>query len=155
MSGLYADPEADSAVVRTAMLNAGASRSEVDASLKGRYRSETLRCELRTLSSVLRDLELDHVDLLKIDVEGAELDVLKGMSGIPEDKRPRIVFVEVHGFLHAAAEAQFAASVEGLLSRAGYTLSELSTDGEVPARPSAVWPGRLHVVGRDTVGAAR
>ena len=31
-----------------------------------------------TLDDLYRDLELTRVDLLKIDVEGAELDVLKG-----------------------------------------------------------------------------
>jgi FkbM family methyltransferase len=95
MSGLYADPAADRAVVRTAMLNAGASRDEIDARLEGRYRSETLRCELRTLSSVLRELQLEHVDLLKIDVEGAELDVLEG---IRDEDWPLIrqIVIEVH-----------------------------------------------------------
>jgi FkbM family methyltransferase len=95
MSGFYADPAADSAVVRTAMLNAGASRDEIDARLEGRYRSETLLCELRTLSSVLRELELEHVDLLKIDVEGAELDVLEG---IRDEDWPLIrqIVIEVH-----------------------------------------------------------
>jgi 31-O-methyltransferase len=95
MSGLYADPEADSALVRTAMLNSGAARPEVDASLAGRYRSEILRCELRTLSSVLDELELDHVDLLKIDVEGAELDVLEGIRDA-DWPRIRQIVIEVH-----------------------------------------------------------
>jgi FkbM family methyltransferase len=95
MSGLYADPEADRAVVRTAMRNAGASPDEIDPRLEGRYRRETLRCELRTVSSVLPELELEHVDLLKIDVEGAELDVLEG---IRDEDWPLIrqAVIEVH-----------------------------------------------------------
>lgn len=35
---------------------------------------------VRPLSDVLDDNKLDHVDLLKVDVEGAELDVLRGIS---------------------------------------------------------------------------
>jgi FkbM family methyltransferase len=95
MSGLYSDVEADSAVVRQAMLNSGVSPDEVEASLKGRYRSEILSCELRTLSSALRELELERVDLLKVDVEGAELDVLEG---IREEDWPLIrqIVIEVH-----------------------------------------------------------
>jgi FkbM family methyltransferase len=95
MSGLYADPEADRAVVRTAMLNTGTSREVVDARLEGRYRRETLRCELRTLTSVLRELELDQVDLLKVDVEGGELDVLEGTR---DEDWPLIrqMVIEVH-----------------------------------------------------------
>lgn len=37
-------------------------------------------CEVRTLSHVLREERLERVDLLKVDVEGAELDVLDGIE---------------------------------------------------------------------------
>lgn len=95
MSGLYADPQEDEALVRTCLMNRGHSESTADDKLEGRYRPVLLHCELRTLSSVLREHSLDRVDLLKIDVERAELDVL---SGIEEGDWPRIrqVAVEVH-----------------------------------------------------------
>ena len=95
MSGLYADPETDRALVRTVMLNYGLSEEEADKSLEGRYRAESVSCELRTLSGVLREQGLDWVDLLKIDVERAELDVLLGLRD--EDwSRIRQIVVEVH-----------------------------------------------------------
>lgn len=47
----------------------------------------TMRCDLRTLSDTIRRQGLEHVDLLKIDVEGAELEVLEG---IEEQHWPRI-----------------------------------------------------------------
>jgi FkbM family methyltransferase len=95
MSGLYADPEADRALVRRVLLNFGVSEEEADESLEGRYRAENLTCELRTLSSVLREQGLDRVDLLKIDVERAELDVLLGLR---DEDWPLIrqIVVEVH-----------------------------------------------------------
>jgi FkbM family methyltransferase len=128
MSGMYADPEADRAVVRTAMLNTGTSPEEVDAILKGRYRSETLRCELRTLSSVLRELELDRVDLLKIDVEGAELDVLKGIGG--EDwPLIRQIVIEVHD------RGSRGTLVKSQLLRRGF---HLETEGEPVMRGTDV-----------------
>ena len=37
-------------------------------------------CALTTLSGVIRKEQLRHIDLLKIDVEGAELDVLRGVD---------------------------------------------------------------------------
>jgi FkbM family methyltransferase len=37
-------------------------------------------CEVRTLSDTIRELELERIDLLKIDVESAELDVLRGLE---------------------------------------------------------------------------
>lgn len=95
MSGLYADADADRARVGTYMTNMGMSKSEADRELDGRYDPVTLECELRTLSSVLREESLESVDLVKIDVEKAELDVLRG---IEEVDWPRIkqVVAEVH-----------------------------------------------------------
>jgi FkbM family methyltransferase len=37
-------------------------------------------CEVRTLSAIIRERRLERIDLLKIDVEGAEMDVLEGVE---------------------------------------------------------------------------
>ena len=95
MSGLYADANDDRARVRTYMLNRGMSAEEADRELDGRYHAVTLECELRTLSSVLREESLERVDLLKIDVEKAELDVLRGIEEA-EWSRIKQVVAEVH-----------------------------------------------------------
>ncbi|MDP2311689.1 MAG: FkbM family methyltransferase [Pseudomonadota bacterium] len=42
--------------------------------------AQRVRCELRTVSQVMRDQGLDRIDLLKVDCEGAELDVLLGVD---------------------------------------------------------------------------
>jgi hypothetical protein len=95
MSGLYADPERDRALVRTALMNAGFSSQEAEQRLEGRYEPQTLMCELRTLSPFLREEQLERIDLLKIHVERAELDVV---GGIEECDWPKIdqLAVEVH-----------------------------------------------------------
>ncbi|HVP29666.1 MAG TPA: FkbM family methyltransferase [Myxococcota bacterium] len=95
MSGLYADPQRDRALVRAVLANLGVPADEADARLANAFEPLTLRCELRTLSSFLREEALARVDLLKIDVERAELDVL---AGIDEADWPVIaqVVVEVH-----------------------------------------------------------
>ncbi|MGK7925986.1 MAG: FkbM family methyltransferase [Spirulina sp.] len=51
--------------------------------------------EIRTLSRVIKDLSIDSINLLKIDVEGSELDVIQGIE--PDDwiKIEQIV-AEVH-----------------------------------------------------------
>jgi FkbM family methyltransferase len=41
---------------------------------------ETHRVKVRPLSSALDEQGIDHIDLLKVDVEGAELDVLRGIE---------------------------------------------------------------------------
>lgn len=95
MSGLYADARRDRALVRTALLNRGLSGAEADARLEGGFEPQTLTCRLITLAEFLADTGLERVDLLKIDVERAELDVL---AGIGEGDWGRIaqLVVEVH-----------------------------------------------------------
>jgi len=48
------------------------------------------------LDSIAEKLRLNYVDLMKIDVEGAELDVLKGSRRIIERGRVERIIVEVH-----------------------------------------------------------
>ena len=95
MSGLYAAPDADRELVRTCMANLGVSAEDAERDLAGRYEPTTLACELRTLSSVIASEDVDRIDLLKIDVEKAELDVLRG---IDDSDWPAIaqVAAEVH-----------------------------------------------------------
>jgi FkbM family methyltransferase len=80
LSGFYVDPAVDFANVRRELLNIAGTEEQVDEGLRGRFSTEVLPCELRTVSQVLRDEEIACVDLLKIDVEGAELDVLAGID---------------------------------------------------------------------------
>jgi FkbM family methyltransferase len=69
--------------------------SQLDELLDEYLVSETYSCHLKTLSEVLREQRIERIDLLKIDVEGSELDVL---AGIEEEDWPRIkqIAMEVH-----------------------------------------------------------
>ena len=95
MSGLYADPTRDRDLVRTVLRNRGLSSEEAEAQLHRRYEPQTLSCELRTLSSFLTEADLGRIDLLKIDVERAELDVLRGIADSDWPKINQVV-IEVH-----------------------------------------------------------
>jgi len=44
--------------------------------------SDSIEVETRTLETLLAELGIDHVDLLKIDVEGAEEEILPGFAGL-------------------------------------------------------------------------
>lgn len=68
------------------------------------WRSERVRCRLRTLSEVLREESPARVDLLKVDAEGAEIDILRGLEA---EHWPLIrqVVVEIEGFAEHAAVA--------------------------------------------------
>jgi 31-O-methyltransferase len=80
MSSLYADADDDRERVRAFLLNSGVPEDRARAQLAELDNSITLSCELRTLSSVLREESIARVDLLKIDAEKAELDVLDGID---------------------------------------------------------------------------
>ena len=52
-------------------------------------------CRMVSLDSFVKERVIPEVDLVKIDVEGHELDVLLGMSKVIDHDRP-ILYVEVH-----------------------------------------------------------
>jgi FkbM family methyltransferase len=64
-------------------------------SLRRSVRRQRVSCELTTISAALRNYGIDRVDLVKIDVEGAEWAVLEG---IDEADWPRLrqLVLEVH-----------------------------------------------------------
>jgi FkbM family methyltransferase len=58
-----------------------------------RTREEPIEVETRTIDSLLGELGVDDVDLLKIDVEGAEAEILPGFAGLAN---VRAVVGEIH-----------------------------------------------------------
>jgi FkbM family methyltransferase len=82
------------------------------------------RVDVRTVA--LDDLPGPSPTLVKIDVEGAELDVLAGMTRLLRDARP-IVICEMHG-----RNAEFCAAMDA----AGYAVSNL--DGPEPVSEAGV-----------------
>jgi 31-O-methyltransferase len=102
MSGFYADPEADKNLVKTYMRNSAHHivnqrirarwLSGMDTIIAGRFATEKVSCQTTTLTAAMQLCDVPHIDFLKIDVEGAELEVLKG---IDEAKWPSISNVAV------------------------------------------------------------
>jgi hypothetical protein len=95
MSGLYADEDVDRGVSKAFMINSGFAPRDLDYLLKNTFEAQKLRCPLRTISEIVAERSVERIDLLKIDVEKAELDVL---AGIAEADWPRVrqVVAEVH-----------------------------------------------------------
>lgn len=122
MSSFYADKEEEKDVLRALMQNQQRSGmagmddvlKHVDDLLEERFRSETLHCELRTLSDVIREFRVGRIDLLKVDVQKSELDVLEGIADDDWLKIQQIV-LEVHDNNGRLA------LVQDLLNRHGYT----------------------------------
>jgi FkbM family methyltransferase len=65
------------------------------AGLKRRRRVQRIDCELTTVSAAMREHDIEQVDLMKIDVEGAEWAVLQGIEA-SDWPRIRQLALEVH-----------------------------------------------------------
>ncbi len=89
--------------------------------------SQVAEIPVRRLSSLMSSLGHDHIDLLKMDIEGAEYAVLDDLltTGLPVHQ----VLVEFHGDDHASA-AERAAPLVDRLSSAGLDLIHVSSRGE-------------------------
>ncbi|MDG4797030.1 FkbM family methyltransferase [Micromonospora sp. WMMD1082] len=102
MTSFHADREYDEQLTRTFLANSGFDTDDIEEMVAGRHHSETLTCELRTFSDVADELGGAPIDLVKINVEKAEVEVLRGIA---ERHWPAIrqVVVQLHdiaGRLH-------------------------------------------------------
>jgi FkbM family methyltransferase len=103
MSSFYADKQEEKEVLKSIMLNqlrqgvAGMEQlmQHADDLLELRFQSQTFSCQLKRLSDVISQYNVERIDLLKIDVQKSELDVI---AGIKEDDWRKIkqLVMEVH-----------------------------------------------------------
>lgn len=66
-----------------------------DELLKDKFVSEDYECALRRLSDVIREEKVERIDLLKVDVQHAELQVLRGIANDDWDRIQQVA-MEVH-----------------------------------------------------------
>lgn len=59
------------------------------------YLKQEVRCQIKTISQIIFEQSIDKINLLKIDVEKAELDVLNGIEAQDWSKIQQII-IEVH-----------------------------------------------------------
>ncbi len=118
ISGRFADAAEEREVVRSFLIDGEAQADGVDLEelLDERLTSQTVDCELKTLSQVIAQEGVERIDLLKIDVEKSEMEVLAGLA---EEHWPRVrqVAVEVHDLDGRLAE------VTGMLERRGFRVA--------------------------------
>jgi len=80
---------------KTALHTISANRKRLDGAISPIY-DRRLKVKLRTLDSVVEELGIKKVSFIKVDVEGAELDVLKGMSNTLRNSRKLKVAVATY-----------------------------------------------------------
>lgn len=151
LSTAYPDEAVDIGVMKTAVLNSIMYLDEaprilqslrwvpaclragiVQLALQQALRRRTVTCDMQTLSQFIADRDIERIDFLKIDVEKAELDVLRGIKA--EDWRKiRQVAVEVHDVEDRLK------TITSLLSQGG--LSQI-----VISQPPTLEHSNIHVV---------
>lgn len=56
-----------------------------------------IETEVNSIDYLISQKEIPYPDVIKIDIEGAEIIALKGMKNLlSSDKRPRLIFIEIH-----------------------------------------------------------
>lgn len=112
------DREAIQAVVRNMLRSqsvAGESMDEyVDELTADRLHRTTHECQLTSLSDIIRENQIDKIDLLKIDAEKSELDIMNGIEDGDWAKINQIV-IEIHDRTEEAVKR-----IEDLLIERGY-----------------------------------
>ena len=71
-------------------------RPEGNSLLISRGKVKTTEVEVDTLDNILEELEIDRVALVKMDIEGAEIEALKGMGKTLSNNGTRIVIAAYH-----------------------------------------------------------
>lgn len=112
----------------------GASLLRGQAGQAGDYES----VDVRRLDSVVDRADMGRVAAVKIDVEGAEADVLRGAAAVLGASRPAVIF-EVNGLVDAAGGPTCAAF--DVLAHAGYDLYGMVDKGRRQAGLVRLEPG--------------
>jgi FkbM family methyltransferase len=100
--------------------------------------SETrrVRVDVYPFDEVAPQLGLTRVDFVKLDVEGAELDVLKGAPGLLRSPSRPVLLVEVYD-IRTQPWGYKAREIVGFLDQLGYRWFELVGDGSIrPVAPT-------------------
>jgi hypothetical protein len=91
---------------------------------------------VRPLDAVCADLGVSAIDFIKVDVEGHELAVLQGMTGLLDDRAVAAIQLEFDGT--DVDSRTFVRDFVRLLEPRGYRLHRLLRDGMAPVTDDVV-----------------
>ena len=94
---------------------------------KEKTKDKAFKIKVKRLRTIMKELGDDHIDLLKMDIEGAEYDVIKDMMN--SNIKPSQILVEFH---HRFPNVGIRKSQEAIknLREIGYKLFSISSSGE-------------------------
>lgn len=105
------------------------------------FRRRVGRAQVERLDDLVKRLELPPPDFVKIDVEGFELDVLRGACGTLARYGPDLM-VEIHG-ASLALKVKRVAAISELLRPLGYRLIHTESGRDVHPAANGVAAGHL------------
>ena len=92
----------------------------MDTSYTGTY----LEVEITTIDKVIVEKNWEAPNIIKIDVEGFELDIVKGMSSTLYNKNLRFILIEIHHKIMENRKIKNGAhQIQKLLENAGFDIS--------------------------------
>jgi len=90
----YSNFDSTSSIVKP---NQDSKYYKIKKQILGRgYKIVTLKKQCSTLDTIMDDLKISFIDYLKIDVEGAELNVLEGATSFIKQSKIGIIQLEIH-----------------------------------------------------------
>jgi FkbM family methyltransferase len=92
--------------------------------------SQAVEVQVRTLSTVMRELGHDHIDLLKMDIEGAEYDVIENLTRERVEVRQLLVEFHHHDRHTDGMSAERTRMAIQKLNRAGFKIFNMTARGE-------------------------
>jgi FkbM family methyltransferase len=106
---------------------------------KSGLKSAPISVQGRTIDSLLASRTISACDVLKMDIEGAEILALKGMTDFFKNCRPRAALVEISDKLLATFNSSSTDVIE-FFSDLGYLWFESTGSGFIPVRSVEVPP---------------
>jgi FkbH-like protein/FkbM family methyltransferase len=122
-SGFHADEAEDREAIQTVVRNTLNSETSVAGEAVQQYVNEltadrlrrtTHECRMTSVSELIREHQIDKIDLLKIDAEKSELDIIKGIDDRDWPKIAQLV-IEIHDPTREAVKR-----IEELLTKQGF-----------------------------------
>jgi FkbM family methyltransferase len=96
----------------------------------GRPKDE-IRVQAITIDDFTNVTALDHVDILKLDIEGGEMDALRGGNCTLSEQRIDLIYLEV-GFYRRYQGEKLFREIDGYLDQFGYSLYNLYNLYQIP-----------------------
>ena len=89
--------------------------------------TEVVRLPVKCLPTLCKELSLDRIDVLKMDIEGSENSVIQSL--VAGDLRPAQILVEFHHRIHGTGARATIDAVQ-LLEKVGYRIFYISDTGD-------------------------